>query len=112
MKGDGIMPHRIKALLKNLKTKLIIFIVTIIFIATIILSVFYEAYEFNHICNDADCPVCECIHQAEAILRTISSGHLAIMMIAVTTNIIFSSTFTKPILAYATPVSFKIRLND
>ena len=49
------------------------FIFSIVFIFATVFSVFYIANEINHDCTGHDCPICECVHQAQQTLKNI--GH-------------------------------------
>lgn len=88
-------------------------IICIFFVLAAFSSFFCIVEEENHVCTGADCPVCACVHQAEQILRNLSTGALCILCtaIAVMWNCVLISAVSLYINS-VTLVSQKVRLND
>lgn len=66
------------------------FIFSIVFIFATVFSVFYIAEEINHDCTGNDCPICECVHQAQQTLKNIGTGFAEAVIIVAAVVVLIS----------------------
>lgn len=99
--------------MKNRQKKYLSVLLSLCIVLIFLFSVLYIAIKAEHNCMGENCPICECIHLAEQIVRQIESGIPGLRFLSFLLIILFTAlTLKRPVLPCSTPVSRKIRMNN
>ena len=97
----------------KLRKRILIALLTTVFIFGTLFSVLYIAIESHHDCIGEDCPVCQCIIVCENILKKLST---ALFVMSVSAAFVFASKISiiknLKLIPIQTLVSLKVKLSN
>ena len=112
-KGVTVMRNAAFSIRKYLKSRIAVFLVSIMLLVTMLLSVIFIAAEFEHDCTGDDCPICACIYQCQKSLSLLSTGCTAVFSFTISyVCVTFLIKVIECIFRSVTLITQKVRLND
>ncbi len=73
----------------------------------------YPVYEHHHDCHGEDCPICETVKLCEGLVKVFGTGLAGVITVfAAVLSVKLTVRPDARKIAYARPVSEKVRLND
>lgn len=88
-------------------------IMGIMIFIVVLFSVLFIARETNHDCKGDDCPICACLIQCEKTIHQIGVRIVSLVAIVLPiADLFLSMCVLLFFIAYKTPVSGKIRMNN